>query len=108
LRTGGKHAGAFLVGDGTETGWGADGVTVDPPRGTPKRMLVPIPVEDGVYWSVMKYWYPDLDMADADEKPAPPTRPAVAPPASRPARTPRLPRRGRVAGAPTTQRTGRP
>jgi hypothetical protein len=41
--------------------------------------LTPVPVDDSVDWTVMKFWYPDLELPSPDEKSA-----IAAPPASSP------------------------
>jgi hypothetical protein len=56
------------------------------------KRLTPVPVDDSVEWTVVKYWYPDLELPRADEKPASITPPASS---SRPAPANKPPRRTR-------------
>jgi len=51
-----------LIDVDTLTGWSTNGAAVD---GDPKyksKKLSPIPVDDQVYWGVMKFWYPQLKL----------------------------------------------
>lgn len=50
---------AFIDVD-TNTGWSAAGVAVDGERKGQK--LTPIPIDEELYWGVMKRWYPDLKL----------------------------------------------
>ncbi len=49
-----------LIDSDTQSLWTFDGKAVDGPlKG---EQLRPIPVEDGLYWGVMKFWYPKLTL----------------------------------------------
>jgi hypothetical protein len=61
-----KYKGAMFLDSDTGSGWSAAGVWVDGLKdyradfkGT---RLAPIPVQDGLYWGVMKFWYPELQL----------------------------------------------
>ena len=59
-----KHPEVVFVDRDSGSGWTADGKAVEGPlKGEQMRR---VGVDDGVYWGVMKYWYPDLLWADAD------------------------------------------
>lgn len=62
--------GTLFVDLDTNSGWSADGVAVDAKKAFRNKRLPPVVVEDGLYWGVMKYWYPKLELT------------AVAPPAA--------------------------
>ena len=56
--TGKKHKGAAFVDVDTDTGWSESGVALD---GEHKgQRLVPVMLEENLYWGVMKHWYPSL------------------------------------------------
>ena len=61
--------GVVFVDTDTDTGWDADGVAVDAKKEYRHRRLAPVVVEDGLYWGVMKYWYPDLELAAVEAPP---------------------------------------
>jgi hypothetical protein len=42
------------------------------------KRLAPVVVEDGLYWGVMKHWYPKLELARV-EAPTAPVKTVVAP-----------------------------
>jgi hypothetical protein len=54
------HRHALLIDSDTDTGWDANGRAVDGPGAKQKQKLLPIEVEEGLYWGVMKFWYPAL------------------------------------------------
>jgi hypothetical protein len=89
--------GVLFVDLDTDSGWNADGVAVDAKKEFRNKRLDPVVAEDGLYWGVMKYWYPNLELAAPD--------PATALAATQPAITPvtngkqRSARPGRVARA---------
>lgn len=69
----------------TPLGWSAQMAVVDGDRNwRGSRHLVPVPIEDDLYWGVMKFWFP-LELKKA---PAPPADPPPVPsmPPSRPPR----------------------
>lgn len=52
-----KHAAVTLEDNDSGSAWSADGKCVD---GQFKgKALTPVAVDNGVYWGVMKYWFPD-------------------------------------------------
>ena len=59
-----KYKGAMFIDSDTGSGWSPSGVWVDGSKGVRSEMkgarLTPIPVQDGLYWGVMKFWYPEL------------------------------------------------
>lgn len=76
----------------TDSGWTADGRAVDGPLGKAGKHLASIPVDEGLWWGVMKKWVPDLEMLDPIPVPPevrPPTRtPTVRTPTRSPTRRP--------------------
>jgi hypothetical protein len=67
----------------TQTGWTSAGVAVD---GDPKlkgKRLMPVAVEDDLYWPVMKYWYPTLHLHPRERGQPDPLLYSVPGPASR-------------------------
>ena len=64
LDRGHKYKGAMFIDSDTGSGWSAAGVWVEGEKDIRAEMrgtrLTPIPVQDGLYWGVMKFWYPDL------------------------------------------------
>jgi len=62
-----KHgAGVFLDGD-TGSSWNADGGWVDGLKSLKGRNLVRVPIEDDLYWGVMKFWFPDLTLEEGPQ-----------------------------------------
>ena len=59
--------GAVFVDLDTDSGWSADGVAVDAKKEFRGRKLPPVVAEDGLYWGVMKFWYPQLELADVEQ-----------------------------------------
>jgi hypothetical protein len=60
--------GAAFIDNYTETAWSLAGVAMD---GEYKgRKLTPVPVEEGLTWGVMKYWYPKLELHHATTRPS--------------------------------------
>jgi hypothetical protein len=55
-------AGAYLIDHDTATGWSAAGVAVDGDKEHKGFKLAPVAVEDGLYWGVMRTWYPELPL----------------------------------------------
>jgi hypothetical protein len=77
--------GAAFVDSDTDSGWNADGVAVDAKKEYRHRKLAPVVVEDGLYWGVMKHWYPNLELARVEAAPAVAVVPAPQGPATMPA-----------------------
>jgi hypothetical protein len=75
--------GAHLVDLDTDTAWSADGVAVDAKKEFRGKRLAPVVAEDGLYWGVMKFWYPGLELATVEQPDAAvaeaPRAPATAP-----------------------------
>ena len=59
-----RRAGAAFVDADTGTGWSLDGIAVTGKKEYRGRRLASVRAEDGLYWGVMKHWYPELSMAD--------------------------------------------
>lgn len=57
-----KHPEAVWTDSDSASAWTADGRAVDGPLKGAK--LRPIAVDDGVYWDVIRYWYPHLTLTD--------------------------------------------
>jgi hypothetical protein len=61
-----KYKGAMFIDSDTGSGWSASGAWVDGMKDVRQEMkgtrLTPIPVQDGLYWGVMKFWYPELKL----------------------------------------------
>jgi hypothetical protein len=84
-----KHPEVALVDADTGTEWSATGVAIEGPKETHDKKLTALPVEDELYWSVMKFWYPNLEwvtpeaLAAAAQPPAAPRSPLKASPAKK-------------------------
>src|SRR5262249_37216962 len=52
---------AFVDSD-TNTGWNADGLAVDGAKERRGKKLKPVEIEQDLYWGVMRFWYPGLQM----------------------------------------------
>jgi hypothetical protein len=60
--------GAAFIDNYTETAWSLAGVAMD---GEHKgKKLTPVPIEEGLTWGVMKYWYPKLELHHATTRPS--------------------------------------
>jgi uncharacterized integral membrane protein len=77
-----KHPEVALVDADTNTEWSTAGAAVALPKDAKAKRLTPIPVEDELYWGVMKFWYPDLMLVgpDALQAAAGPPEQAASPP----------------------------
>jgi hypothetical protein len=101
--------GAVLVDSDTDSGWNADGVAVDAKKEFRSKRLAPVVAEDGLYWGVMKYWYPKLELTAGEAAPvvaaAPTSMPATVPSAKGKARSVRGDRvvRGSTSRKPVAQ-----
>jgi hypothetical protein len=62
LNTDRKRKDAMFVDADTNTGWSSAGVAVDGDKTIRGRKLKPIEIQEGLYWGVMKFWYPELRM----------------------------------------------
>jgi hypothetical protein len=58
-----KHKNVVWIDSDTNSEWSDAGVQIEGPKETKGLTLKPIPLEDDVYWNVMKFWYPELRMA---------------------------------------------
>ena len=55
---------AFIDSD-TNSGWSAAGVAIEAKKEFRGKRLPVVPVEDELYWGVMKFWYPELEISDS-------------------------------------------
>jgi uncharacterized protein DUF3179 len=62
---------AALIDSDTNTGWNLDGVAVDGDKKRKGQKLKPIVVQEDLYWGVMKFWYPELEMTGGETTNAP-------------------------------------
>ena len=79
-----KHKNVAWVDSDTNSQWSSAGTMVDGPKELHGYGMTPVPVEDDLYWNVMKCWYPDLHFATDAEIAAAgvvPAHPAVEKPA---------------------------
>jgi hypothetical protein len=91
-----KHPDVMFKDVDTETLWNAAGVGIAGNREYRGKRLTPVPVDDGVDWEVLKFWYPDLEAYREPPKPRPVV---VPPPATQKARRPTT-RRSRTTARP--------
>ena len=50
----------------TNSGWNAAGVAIEARKEFRGKRLAMVPVEDELYWGVMKYWFPELQLTNAE------------------------------------------
>lgn len=82
-----RHPKAAYLDSDTRLGWSAQMMVVEEDRNwTGPRHLQPVPIEDDLYWGVMKFWYP-LELKKAPPPPAEPP-PLPTPPVRPPRRGP--------------------
>jgi hypothetical protein len=62
-----KHKNVAWVDSDTNAGWSSAGAEVDGPQEMHGLVMSPIPVEEDLYWNVMKFWYPQLHLASDAE-----------------------------------------
>jgi hypothetical protein len=62
-----KNPNVAWIDSDTNSEWTASGSWVTGSTDLHGQSLRPIPVEDGLYWNVMKFWYPDLHEATESE-----------------------------------------
>jgi len=55
---------AALIDSDTNTGWNLAGVAVDGDKAHRGKKLRPVEIQEGLYWGVMKYWYPELKLVE--------------------------------------------
>jgi hypothetical protein len=67
LTTDPKHKNAVWVDSDTNSEWSDTGTVVEGPREMMGTSLRQLPVENDLYWGVMKFWYPDLSLATDDQ-----------------------------------------
>jgi hypothetical protein len=58
-----KHPAVAWLDSDTHSEWNTRGEWILGPADLHGTALAPIPVEDNLYWNLMKFWYPDLHMA---------------------------------------------
>lgn len=63
-----KRKGALFVDTDTDSGWSASGTWVDGLKELKGARLTPVAVQDGLYWGVMKFWYPGLQLLPASKR----------------------------------------
>jgi hypothetical protein len=66
-----KFKGAMFIDSDTGSGWSSAGVWVDGMKEFRQELkgtrLTPVPVQDGLYWGVMKFWYPELKLSSPEK-----------------------------------------
>ncbi|MGH7215129.1 MAG: DUF3179 domain-containing (seleno)protein, partial [Tepidisphaeraceae bacterium] len=62
LNTNAKRAGVAFIDSDTRAGWNTSGAVVDGEKEWRGKRLTLVPVEENLYWGVMKHWYPDLQV----------------------------------------------
>ena len=60
--------GAMFVDPDTNSLWSAQGAWVAGLKELKGKKLTQLPVEDGLYWGVMKFWYPQLTLISGPKK----------------------------------------
>jgi hypothetical protein len=63
-------AARFIDGD-TNSKWSAEGVWIDGLKDLKGKKLAKVPVDDDLYWGVMKFWYPQLKLENEIRNPNP-------------------------------------
>jgi hypothetical protein len=65
-----KIKNAMFIDSDTNSAWSATGVWVGGPykKEMAGTRLTPLPVQDRLYWGVMKYWYPDLTLSTGESE----------------------------------------
>jgi len=74
-----KKPGARYVDRDTESGWDVNGVAIYGPPDYKGKHLAAVPVEDDLYWGVMKFWYPGLEYVELPAAEAEKVTPAPVP-----------------------------
>lgn len=90
------HPKVFMTDQDTGSGWSSAGVAVE--STDPKRkgqQLSLLFADEGVYWGVMKFWYPDLQYIELPPPAQPVVKPAAEPERPAPVRRRRVRARGR-------------
>lgn len=64
--------GAMFVDRDTNSSWSAQGVWLAGLKDLKGKKLTQAPVEDGLYWEVMKFWYPQMLLTHGSGATAPP------------------------------------
>jgi len=62
-----KHPAVAWIDSDTNSEWNSKGEWVTGPADMHGTVLASIPLEDDLYWNVMKFWYPDLHLATDTE-----------------------------------------
>jgi hypothetical protein len=62
-----KHKTVAWIDSDTNSQWSDAGAVVDGPKEMHGISMSTIPVQEDLYWNVMKFWYPDLHMATGAE-----------------------------------------
>ena len=66
LARGRRVNGAMFIDRDTNSFWSAQGVWVAGSQELKGKKLATIPVDDGLYWGVMKFWYPQLTLTSGN------------------------------------------
>ena len=81
-----KRPAAWLIDSDTNSGWNTTGKAIDGHASRENRQLATLPVDEGLYWNVVHYWFPDIALLKPPPEPKPATMPDVGTP-EQPART---------------------
>ena len=100
-----KHPNATFVDVDTNSGWDAKGVWTDGLKDLKGKKLQSVAVDDELYYGVMKFWYPDLQLESPQTQPSDVISEDDIQPETRPTRRGRGSRRSR--STPSTNRSQR-
>jgi hypothetical protein len=75
----------------TGAGWSANGVAIDGASEMKGKKLHPVEIEDGLYFGVMKHWYPNLELYESPNKPQAPSNAYATTAPSNVTETPTIP-----------------
>jgi len=64
VNTDARRKQAALIDRETNSGWSVDLRAIDGPLGRSGKRLTPVPIEEGLYWGVMKRWMPELELTE--------------------------------------------
>jgi hypothetical protein len=64
-----KRAGVLFIDTDTNSGWNAAGVAIEAKKDFRGKRLPAVPVDDELSWGVVKFWYPQLQLNNADGGP---------------------------------------
>jgi hypothetical protein len=93
-----KHPNAAFIDVDTDSGWDANGVCVDGLKELKGKRLERVPIDEGVYLGVVKFWYPEAHLESPAAQPPEtwqePTEEPTTVPTHRRSRRPRPRRQG--------------